>query len=71
MGLRQLVLQLKALFQNLSPAKRTTLLILIIGIFYPMGELISLHLLRYVGSRGSKLQLRPPCLTSAAISSRE
>jgi flagellar M-ring protein FliF len=31
MGLRQLVLQLKALFQNLSPAKRTTLLILIIG----------------------------------------
>jgi flagellar M-ring protein FliF len=31
MGLRQLVLQLKVLFQNLSPAKRTTLLILIIG----------------------------------------
>jgi flagellar M-ring protein FliF len=31
MGLHQLILQLKALFQNLSPAKRTTLLILIIG----------------------------------------
>ena len=31
MGLRQLFLQLKALFQNLSPSKRATLLILIIG----------------------------------------
>lgn len=31
MGLRQLFLQLKTLFQNLSPSKRATLLILIIG----------------------------------------
>ena len=31
MGLRQLFLQLKTLFQNLSPSKRATLIILIIG----------------------------------------
>jgi len=38
--------------------------------FYPTGESISLHLLRYVGSRSSKLQLRPPCLAATAISTR-
>jgi hypothetical protein len=42
-----------------------------IGIFYPSGERISRHLMRYVGSRGDKPQLRPPCLPSAAISTRE
>jgi hypothetical protein len=41
------------------------------GIFYPPGEPILQHLLRYVGSRGGKPQLRPPSLASAATSTRE
>jgi flagellar M-ring protein FliF len=41
MGMRQLVLQLKALFQNLSPAKRITLFILIVGTVVGFGLLMA------------------------------
>ena len=41
MGMRQLVIQLKALFQNLSPAKRITLFILIVGTVVGFGLLMA------------------------------
>ncbi len=39
--------------------------------FYPTCEPILHHLLRYVGSRSSTLQLCPPCLASVTILVRE